>query len=81
MHVVARTRIIMQCRLTIKVVAGAVKRRSEPEGDGWRLLINQFSVVQPQPSYVVHMAMLIVLTGLSLDEILQDYAVYTVDVR
>jgi hypothetical protein len=40
--------------VSIKVVAGAVKTgktgqaRSEPEGDGWRLLINQFSVVQPQ---------------------------------
>ena len=80
MHVVARTRIIMQSRLTIKVVAGAVKRRSKPEGDGWRLLINQFSVVQPQQSYVMDMAVLIVLTDL-LDEILQDYAVYTGDVR
>ena len=69
--------------MSIKVVAGAVKTgqaRSEPEGDGWRLLINQFSVVQPQRSYVMDMAVLIVLTDL-LDEILQDYAVYTGDVR
>ena len=69
--------------MSIKVVAGAVKTgqaRSEPEGDGWRLLINQFSAVQPQYCHVVKMLVLTELTD-SISERMQKFTVFMEYVR